>query len=256
MAPGSHSHSGGGSHSHSSGGESYTGRHSAKEHGNGESSSGKHSKGEDDEGGSGRHHNSSTPSNVSEGQAQVATTAQQGRPGGGDDTSTKPPKSTEDASTDTADHRDPSSIPDSELAYDAIHGDVSTESGHAVFWSGRTHVGPGADDFVSAGPQNAMDIAHNRGMTTLEGLIAERGINMPEWGDGSDPVVVQSWTRISERYAQGVSGDVHVVLGEQVRPGAVWETEFAALQKNPKVTSITKIDLTTGKEEVLWTRSP
>ncbi|KUL21417.1 hypothetical protein [Actinoplanes awajinensis] len=191
----------------------------------------------------------SAPEHVAAGQDTIEGSANGGRPNiggtpalsgstGGTDSSTGRPK-----------------IDDSELAHDAIHGDVSTDPGEAVFWSGRTQTGSDPDTFEYAGPDTAMQMARDRDMTTLEGLIEERKLQMPDW-DKDNPAIVESWTRISERYAAGVSGEVHVILGEQVRPGAVWETEFKTLMKNPNISSITAIDLMTGRERSLYSRGP
>jgi hypothetical protein len=160
----------------------------------------------------------------------------------------------EDAAGRAARHTAAEDVAAGRIAHDALHGDVSTAPNTATFWSGRSRNGPGPEDFVSAGPENALEIARKDGLTTLEGTIEERGLDMPEW-DASNKAVQDSWSTISTRYAEGVSGDVHVVLGEQLRPGNIWENhEYGALQKNPNVTSITKIDLLTGTKSLLWRR--
>ena len=150
--------------------------------------------------------------------------------------------------------------PDQVKAFgDSVTGDVTTGPGQAVFWTGRTRTGPDPkSDFVDAGEQNghflAQEFARSRGTTTIEGLIEDRGIDMPAW---SEEVEVQErWMEISKRYASGVSGDVYVVMGRSVRKGAVWHEEFTALKKNVDVTRVIKIDLTTGRESVIHARSP
>ena len=131
------------------------------------------------------------------------------------------------------------------LGLAACKPDVSTEPDTAFFWSGRTE-GVGGE-IVAA------DIARARGGTTLEMLIQERGIILPKWDD-TKPEVVAAWTDVSERYAQGVSGEVRAVIGSEVRPAAVWHTELVALQNNPAVTSITTIDPKTLKETTILQR--
>jgi hypothetical protein len=107
---------------------------------------------------------------------------------------------------------------------------------------------------VLAGEDNAKTIARTAGKVSLESLIDDRGISMPTWKPNT-PAIDQQWKGISDRYAQGVSGDVHVVLGESLRPGNIWETvERPRLEANPAVTSITKIDLKTLEKTVIWRR--
>ena len=57
---------------------------------------------------------------------------------------------------------------------------------------------------------------------------------------------------MSEAYADGASGEVRAVIGENVRPGAVWNAELRALEDNPAVTRITTIDPATGKATVIY----
>jgi RHS repeat-associated protein len=124
--------------------------------------------------------------------------------------------------------------------------DVSTSKNTAFFWSGRTD-GVGGQDI-------AREIAESRGGTTLEKLLEERKIKMPEW-DKSNPVSVKAWEDISAAYAENVSGDVRAVVGKELRPGNIWEgKELNALMNNPNVTSITKIDPKTLEETEIFRR--
>ena len=126
--------------------------------------------------------------------------------------------------------------------------DFATQPDTAYFWSGRSN-GEGVMDL-------AAERAHNANATTLESLMRDRGIELPEW-DVDNPDVQKAWSDASAAYAQGASGSVHVVLGDELRPGNIWETaEFPALKDNTKVTEIVSVDPRTGKETVLWTRSP
>jgi hypothetical protein len=123
----------------------------------------------------------------------------------------------------------------------------ATNSGEAVFWSGKTNGVGGAD---AAGC-----IASACGGTTLEQLMANKGITLPAW-DASNPATVAAWQNASKSFAQGASGDVNAVLGSTIRPGSVWETvELPALKANPNVTSITTIDPATGVKTIIWKRS-
>ena len=45
---------------------------------------------------------------------------------------------------------------------------------------------------------------------------------------------------------------MRAVIGENVRPGAVWNAELRALEDNPAVTRITTIDPATGKATVIY----
>lgn len=123
---------------------------------------------------------------------------------------------------------------------------VSTDKDEAFFWSGRT-AGIG-------GANVAQDIAKVYGGTTLESLIEARGVKMPAW-DTNNTATVQAWKNIAAEYAQGASGTVRAVIGENMRPGNVWEVaELPALKNNPKVTKIVTIDPATGKENIIFER--
>jgi hypothetical protein len=123
---------------------------------------------------------------------------------------------------------------------------LQTEPNTAFFWSGKTS-GVGGD-------RVAADVAKSRGGTTLEMLIEERGIKMPDW-DPKDPAVKKAWQDISAEYAKEASGEVRVVLGDTLRPGNIWETrELPALKANSAVTKITAIDPKTLAETIIFTR--
>ncbi|WP_321143726.1 hypothetical protein [Pseudomonas extremaustralis] len=123
---------------------------------------------------------------------------------------------------------------------------VSTNPSEAFFWSGRTDGVGGADI--------AQQIAAQQGGTTLEALMAQRGIQMPAW-DATNPAVVKAWQDISAEYASGVSGTVRAVIGQSLRPGNVWETaELPALMKNPSVDKIITIDPVTKGEKIIYVR--
>jgi hypothetical protein len=123
-----------------------------------------------------------------------------------------------------------------------------TAPNEAFFWSGNTG-GIG-------GEKVARQIAQDNGGVTLEILREQRSgsISWPDWV-GRDPSTIVAWNRASLLYARGASGDVRVVLGENVRADSVWEkTELPALTENPRVTKVTAIDPATGAERVIYER--
>ena len=133
-----------------------------------------------------------------------------------------------------------------EVCMAAAEARFASAAGKAFFWSGYTR-GIG-------GVEVAAEIAASRGGTTLEQLMAARGISLPAW-DAANPASVAAWQNASKAFAEGASGVVRAVVGESVRSGNVWETiELPALLANPRVTQIIRIDPATGVETVLYTR--
>ncbi len=119
-----------------------------------------------------------------------------------------------------------------------------TNPDSAFFWSGRT-------DGIG-GPDVAGDLAGAGHGTTLEQLMESRGIKMPEW-DADNPAVVDAWSKASATYADEASGTVRAVIGDDLRPGNVWESsELPALIDNPNVDKIIRIDPATGVEKQIW----
>lgn len=53
-------------------------------------------------------------------------------------------------------------------------------------------------------------------------LIEKHKIVMPEW-DASNPIDVKEWGLMSEAYAEGATGKVRGVIGDDLRPGNIWE---------------------------------
>ena len=150
-----------------------------------------------------------------------------------------------------------SGIPESAKNYDnsdawretfkeEIKPQVKTDPDTAYFWSGRT-------DGVG-GAENAANIAKSRGGVTLESTIESNGVDMPEW-DFNDPSSMEAWDMASAAYAEQVSGEVHAVVGADLRPGNIWEnTELPRLMNNPNVTEIITVDPKTGVETVIFER--
>ena len=129
---------------------------------------------------------------------------------------------------------------------DAIRQKLKTEPDTAFFWSGRT-------DGIG-GAENAANIAKSRGGVTLESTIETQNIVMPEW-DFNNPSTMEAWDLASGAYAEQVSGEIHAVIGSELRPGNIWENvELPRLKNNPNVTKITTIDPKTGVENVIFER--
>ncbi|WP_188079052.1 putative T7SS-secreted protein [Actinotalea subterranea] len=119
-----------------------------------------------------------------------------------------------------------------------------TEPDEAFFWSGRTD-GIGGEELAGVR-------AAEGGGTTLERLMADRGIELPEWNP-LDPNVQKMWSEASAAYANGVTGEVRAVVGAELREGNIWQNvELPRLIDNPLVTKITEIDPVTGIERVVY----
>ena len=131
---------------------------------------------------------------------------------------------------------------------------LSTQPNEAFFWSGRNaeNVGVGP---ISAGGNGAADlVAHGSNGTTLEALLDLHGIEPPKWSPG-DTYSENWWSGVSQLYAENASGEVHAVVGSNLRPGNVWETvELPRLMENPNVTKIVVIDPDTGHETIVFRR--
>ncbi|MBS1905236.1 MAG: hypothetical protein JST33_01445 [Actinobacteria bacterium] len=120
--------------------------------------------------------------------------------------------------------------------------DFRTPRDGAYYWSGM---------WPRKGDEVAGEIASQGNATTLEQLLDERGIELPEWDD-TNPATVATWTQVSEAYASGAAGTVHAVLGENIRPNAVWWAELERLKANPNVTQVIKVDPDTLVKTVIW----
>ena len=98
---------------------------------------------------------------------------------------------------------------------DKIRPQLKTMQDIAFFWSGKT-------DGIG-GAEVAQKIAKERGGVTLESIIEEKSIKMPEW-NVKEPSTVEAWDLVSEAYAEQVSGEIHAVIGSKLREGNIWET--------------------------------
>lgn len=123
---------------------------------------------------------------------------------------------------------------------------VKTEPNQAFFWSGRTE-GVG-------GEHVAKQVATAHGGTTLELQLEKNGVVMPPW-DPNNPKAVKEWEEISKSYAQQACGLTRGVIGQELRPGNIWQTrEKGALMDNPSVTQIDTIDPKTGATKTIFRR--
>lgn len=124
----------------------------------------------------------------------------------------------------------------------------------AFFWSGRTSDGVGIGPSSAGGNGSADLYAVSHGGTTLEGLLERNGISPPKWSF-DDPDAEAWWSKVSETYATNSQGEVHAVIGPDLRPGGVWKTvELPRLMDNPRVTKIVIIDPETGAETTVFER--
>ena len=125
----------------------------------------------------------------------------------------------------------------------------ATEPNSAYFWSG---LGENGQDI-------AAQIAQENGGTTLEMMMDKNKDDLISAGFPYDedlggfyftPENAQDWQIISQAYAEQANGNVHAVLGENIREESVWNTkELPALEKNDNVDKVFSVDPSTGKEK-------
>lgn len=88
----------------------------------------------------------------------------------------------------------------------------------------------------------------------MEGLLERNGIKGPVWSF-EDKASEEWWSQVSRIYAEKARGEVHAVIGSNLRPGNVWQTvELPRLMDNPNVTKIIMIDPETAKETAIFER--
>ena len=121
-----------------------------------------------------------------------------------------------------------------------------TEPNTAYFWSGNSN-GIGGKDF-------AREYANKNGGTTLEKLMDEQGITMPNW-NVNNPASLQAWRSASSSYARQASGVVHALIGSKVNLNGVWRTiELPELINNPSITKIILVDPDTLTKTTIFMR--
>jgi hypothetical protein len=121
------------------------------------------------------------------------------------------------------------------------HNALVSKPNEAIFYAGNT-------DGVFASLV-AKEIAKETGGTTIEMLIEEKGVAAPPLDD--DP----AWRVLSREMARNASGDVIVVLGDNVRENSTWDVaELPALEGNKRIRTITAIDPKTKERTVIYTR--
>ena len=85
----------------------------------------------------------------------------------------------------------------------------------------------------------AREIATNNGGTTLEALLDSKSITLPEFSEQT----IEIWEQVSKEYAEKATGEVKVILGDNVSSTGVWNRiELPALKNNPNVTKIIAIN--------------
>lgn len=130
--------------------------------------------------------------------------------------------------------------------------DVSTPRDGANFWSGR---GPDGTSMRSFAEKNT-DGVHS---LTLEKTPGGRYFDQLDlYGSNTGMVNAaqrdQLWGKLSERYADGATGQATAWVHEP-RPTSVWlQRELGALKANPAVTGVRQVDPITG--ETTWPKGP
>lgn len=124
-----------------------------------------------------------------------------------------------------------------------------TEPNTAYFWSG----------LGKNGESIAADIANKNGGVTLEMLMDKHKDELINAGFEYDKELdrfmfsdenYSDWEKISSAFADQSSGNVHVVLGDNVREDSVWNTkELPALENNKNVEKVISVDPSTGEEK-------
>ena len=77
---------------------------------------------------------------------------------------------------------------------------------------------------------------------------------MPE-SDINNPNSIKAWEDISASYANQATGKVYAVVGNELRPGNIWENvELPRLKSNSNITEIVTIDPKTLVETVIFRR--
>lgn len=136
------------------------------------------------------------------------------------------------------------------------HGDLSaptrenlqrvlrTRPNQAVFWTGTVN---------GESVQGRAEVYATRtDRVTLEMALRRGGIHMPGWNQ-RDAASVRTWELASRIFAQEATGVVHLVQGDQVRRGNVWENiEFPAVRANHLVPRVVRRMASTGRETVIY----
>ena len=135
------------------------------------------------------------------------------------------------------------------FSIDKCYDSLATEPNTAYFWSG---LGPNGADIAQA-------IAQANGGTTLEMLMNKNHDAFITAGFDYDkdlggfyfsPENAKDWESISAAYAEQATGEVHAVLGENVRENSVWNNkELPTLVENGKVNKIVSVDPSTGNDQ-------
>ncbi|MBQ7969078.1 MAG: hypothetical protein IJ292_04580 [Clostridia bacterium] len=132
---------------------------------------------------------------------------------------------------------------------DRCYDSFATSPNEAYFWSG----------LGKNGQSVAADIARENGGVTLEMLMEKNKDLLIESGFEYDkelnrfifsPENLDDWKAISNAYAEQVSGDTRVILGDRVRDDSVWNTkELPALSENENVNRVISVDPQNGQDK-------
>ncbi|MBR4733728.1 MAG: hypothetical protein IK081_13270 [Lachnospiraceae bacterium] len=145
---------------------------------------------------------------------------------------------------------EPKNRPYEDVDKDEIREILKTEPNTAYFWSGTTTAKNGE---IKYSKEVARALAEKNGGVTLEMLLDENHIDMPDWGDG--PASEKAWEEVSKMFAEQASGKVWAVIGRDVRDDNIWENrEYVILDGNDDVEKITLIEPLSEEEKILLER--
>ncbi len=132
---------------------------------------------------------------------------------------------------------------------DNCYDSFASEPNSAYFWSG----------LGQNGADKAAEIAQENGGTTLEMLMEQNKESIISAGFPYDEDMggfyytqdtASYWEAASQAYAEQASGEVHVILGENIRDESVWNTkEYPSLSESDNVSKIISVDPYTGKDK-------
>lgn len=125
--------------------------------------------------------------------------------------------------------------------------DVDSPENGAYFWSG----------WPDGALTKAQEIAGKNKGVSLETTMGGRIVN--DWKElNNSPISGEFWTKLSEKYAGGASGNVEVIQSNKAYEaggGKIWkETELPTLVKKGKVNQITLRDLN-GETRECWDKN-
>jgi hypothetical protein len=143
-----------------------------------------------------------------------------------------PPKPAEPAATEVPQSRQP--LPDEDAFQHYMKKaeslDVSTKPNEAVFYSGKGNRAL-AETFAQDNGKTTLEMTPGGKWLDEQGLFGKDSPLTPDQA-------IKVWSKISQRYAQGASGNV-VGFVDGASPGGIFNRiEYDALSKNPNVTNV------------------